>query len=165
MNVLLVSCHPLEESFTAYVASRALETLEAAHHVTHVDLYGDDASHEPAVDLERSDALVLVYPTWWSSQPAPLVEWIDRCLSARDRFPELQRIVVVTSHGSPRYVNLIEGEVGRRVLLRGLRRRAHPRCRASWIALYNLDRSTFEDRTRFVHRMERKLSRLRQRQG
>ncbi len=156
MKVLVVSCHPLDDSYTAHLWDRAVAVLSAVHDVLHHDLYrgGDD------LNLDWAEALVLVYPTWWSSLPAPLVDWVDRKWSQRHRYPELRHITVVTAHGSSKWVNLIEGEVGRRIVVRGLRRRAHPRCTARWISLYNIDRSTPEQRKRFVERVERKLARL-----
>lgn len=156
-----MSCQPCPESFTAHVRERAVAALAEANEVRHLDLYDEPEPHRAPDDLAWADALVLVYPTWWSSQPAPLLDWIDRCLAARPRYPNLRRIVVVTSHGSTRLVNLVEGEVGRRVVTRGVRSRAHPRCRKDWIALYGIDRSTEEDRRRFVARVEKRLARLR----
>lgn len=158
MKVLVVSCHPCEESFNTHVRERALAVLGATHDVRHVDLYDDPGS---AAELAAAEVLVVVYPTWWSSVPAPLVDWLDRCFTAHDRYRRLKMVVAVTSHGSNWWVNLVEGEVGRRILLRGLRRRGHPTCRARWISMYNIDRSTPEDRAKFVAKVERKLGRLR----
>ena len=160
MNVLVVSCHPLEDSFTAHVRTRVLAVLSEPHEVRHLDLYTEAVGLDRADQLAWAEALVLVYPTWWSSQPAALVDWVDDCWGARPRYPKLRRIVVVTSHGSSWPVNAIEGEVGRRIVMRGLRGRAHPRCRRQWISLYSIDRAGEARRRRFVERMERRLARL-----
>jgi putative NADPH-quinone reductase len=160
MNVLVVSCHPLEESFSAYVRARALRVLSASHDVRHLDLYAEEEGLERAGQLAWADALVLMYPTWWSSLPAPLLDWIDNCWSARHRYPNLRKIVAVTTHGSSWPINFVEGEVGRRVVMRGLGHRAHRRCRRRWISLYNLDRSTEARRRQFVEKVERQLAGL-----
>jgi hypothetical protein len=66
----------------------------------------------------------------------------------------------VTSHGSSKWANSIEGEPGKRVLLRGVRSLCHPFARSRWIALYNVDRSTPEQRAAWLGEVERKLARL-----
>ena len=100
MNVLVVSAHPNDDSFTARVRDRAIAALRrAGHHVRHTDLYAegfdprlsraewlahrsdpddkvDVARH--AADLRWARALVFVYPTWWSGPPSILKGWIDR---------------------------------------------------------------------------------------
>ena len=72
---------------------------------------------------------MLVYPTWWSGQPAMLKGWIDRVWVAgvawdlppganvlRARLRNVRRIVVVTTHGSSKLVNALEGEAGKRTV-------------------------------------------------
>lgn len=100
MRVLVVYCHPCEESFNASVRDAALESLAAAGHETRlIDLYGSGFEpvltadqrrryHTPG-DNERGieehlahlrwcEALVFVYPTWWYGPPAMLKGWLDR---------------------------------------------------------------------------------------
>ena len=156
MRVLVVSCQPCEESYIAHVAARSVAALSARHEVRHTDLYGT----YDETDIAWAEALVLVYPTWWASMPAALVEYLDGILSAQPRYPELRLIVAVSSHGSKKWVNVVEGEVGRRIVLRGLRRHGNVDCKARWIAVYNIDRSTHKRRERFVRKVERKLARL-----
>ena len=143
-----------------HLCERAVATLSANHEVRLVDLYGEQVA-APGDALAWAEGLVLVYPTWWSSQPAPLLDWFDACWSARERRTGLRSITVVSPHGSSWWVNVIEGEVGRRVVMRGLRRRAAARCKGRWVGLYDMDRSTPEQRAGFAARMERKLARLR----
>ncbi len=161
MRVLVVSCHPCEESFVAHVRAEALDALAPGNEVRHLDLYDEVDPDAAPADLAWAETLVLIYPTWWSSMPAPLVDWVDRCLSARERYPNLAKVVAVTTHGSSWPVNAIEGEVGRKVVMRGLRRHAHPRCKARWLPAYNIDRSTPEQRRKYVDKVRRKLARLR----
>jgi putative NADPH-quinone reductase len=72
----------------------------------------------------------------------------------------VRRIVAVTTHGSSKRVNLLEGEVGKRALTRTLRVLCSRRCRTSWIALYGVDTSTRERREQFLVRVEQRLARL-----
>jgi putative NADPH-quinone reductase len=87
MRVLLIHCHPRAESFSAALRDTARQVLEAnGHQVECRDLYAEGfcpalseaehrdylnpSSHPPDVvdhvaALQRADALLLVYPTWW----------------------------------------------------------------------------------------------------
>jgi NAD(P)H dehydrogenase (quinone) len=120
-----------------------------------------------------AEALVFIYPTWWGGQPAILKGWLDRVMvegvaytraaggtRVRPRLKHIRRIAVVTTHGSSKWVNSLQGEPGKRVLLRGLRALVHPRARGRWIAAYGLDRSTESARAQFLDRVERRLAGL-----
>ena len=151
-RVLVVYCHPNPDSLIAAARDRVLAGLAAAGHETRLtDLYADDfepamsaderqthkdAGIDPALeryadDLRWAQALVLVYPTWWSGQPAMLKGWIDRVWVAgvawelpsgkdviRPLLTNVRRIVVVTSHGSSKLINALEGEAGKRTMTR-----------------------------------------------
>ena len=100
------------------------------------------------------DTLVLVYPTWWSGQPAMLKGWMDRVwvngvawdlptgpTGCDPRLTNVRRLVAVTTHGSSKLVNAVEGEAGKRTLTRSLRSMCHPLARTTWIAMYGVDTS------------------------
>lgn len=147
--------------------------LSEAEHVNHLA----DPSTKPAIaryvdDLRWCRSLVLIYPTWWAGQPAMLKGWIDRVWmhgvawelaagSARLRplLRNVRSITVVTTHGSSKWVNALEGEVGKRTVTRVLRSMCSRRCRTRWIALYGIDRSTDAQRQRFLARITRRLGR------
>lgn len=194
MNVLVVYCHPDPGSFVAAVRDRALTSLaDGGHTIRTTDLYAsgfdpcfdghDRRTHlEPgtapglrdhADDLTWCDALVLVYPTWWSGQPAMLKGWIDRVwvngvawtlpagsTRIRPLLRNVRRIVVVTTHGSSKFVNALQGEGGKRVVARALRSLCNRRCRTAWVAMYGLDTATATERTAFLDRVERRLAKL-----
>ena len=194
MRVLVVYCHPDPESLIAAARDRALAGLAAAgHEVTITDLYADGfepamPAHEcsrhadpgvaPALqryadDLNSAEALVLVYPTWWSGQPAMLKGWIDRVWVAgvaweqvqgsnvvRPLLKDIRRIVVVTTHGSSKLINAMQGEAGKRTVTRSIRMMCSKRARTTWCALYGLDTIDASTRTAFLARVERTLSKL-----
>ena len=199
MRVLVVHAHPSPESFVSHLRDAALEELAAAaHEVRHRDLWaegfdpvftaderlthtGDLApklGRHPALaphvaDLQWCEALVLVYPTWWSGQPAVLKGWFDRILmnGVAWRLPEganriqpllgnVRRLVVVTTHGSPKWVNALQGEPGKRTAMRSVRLMFTLRCRASWVAMYGLDRASVRRRDAFERRVRRRMRRL-----
>jgi NAD(P)H dehydrogenase (quinone) len=124
-------------------------------------------------NLQWCESLVFIYPTWWSGQPAMLKGWLDRVLvrgvawdlpEGASRITPLlgnvRRLVMVTSHGSPAWVNMLEGQTGRRVISRGLRVLCHRFTRTTWVAMYGVDHSTPTDRAEFLDRVERRLQRL-----
>lgn len=153
-RIALVHCHPLGGSFTAAVRDAVSQAIiESGGTVDLIDLYAEnfdpvrpDREHiaRHRVQLAAADALVLVYPTWWSAQPAMMQGWVEAVLPrevARGRpMPGVRRIVAVTSHGSPKWLNALEGEAGKRLVTRYLARAAHRWCRTEWVALYGLDR-------------------------
>ena len=121
--------------------------------------------------LTGATALVLVHPTWWSGQPAVMKGWLDRVLvlgaayelvpgrdRVRGRLRQIRRLAVVTTHGSPRWVNVLQGEAGRLTALRQVRLLCHPRCRRQWVAMYGLDRAGAPQRAAFLDRVERRFS-------
>ena len=195
MNVLVVSAHPHDDSFTARVRDRAIASLRrAGHHVRHTDLYAEGfearlsrserlAHHDGppgkvdvarhADDLRWAGALVLVYPTWWSGPPAIVKGWVDRVWiegvaytlpegSSRVRagLRNIRRLVVITGHGSSRWINRLEGQTGRLLVMRTMRVLCHPLARRRWLAIYDLDRAGDDEREAFATRVERSLARL-----
>ena len=139
------------------------------HHLDDPSTKPDIAHH--AANLRWCESLVLVYPSWWAGQPAMLKGWIDRVWvngvawelptdgdRLRPLLRNIRRLHVVTTHGSSKWINALEGEGGKRTALRSLRVLCSPRCRTSWIALYNIDRSTLEQRNQFLRRVTARLS-------
>jgi NAD(P)H dehydrogenase (quinone) len=191
VRTLVVHCHPDPESFTAVVRDKAVATLrDRGDEVRVTDLYAagfdpvlsaeEQARHlEPgpdpsvaghAADLQWCQRLVLVYPTWWSGQPAMLKGWIDRVWvkdvafdlppdsnRVHARLRNVRRIVAITTHGSSKLVNALEGEAGKRMMTRTLRAVCHPLARTKWIALYGIDTASDRQRAAFLDRVGRKL--------
>jgi putative NADPH-quinone reductase len=193
-RALVVYCHPSDESYVASVRDRVVAGLtNAGAEVRLTDLYADGfdpafsaterANHlavgtDPSIaayadDLQWCDTLVLVYPTWWSGQPAMLKGWIDRVWvngvawtlpdganRLRPGLRNVRRLVAVTTHGSSKFINMVEGESGKRTLTRSLRTMCHPLARTTWLALYGIDNASDDERSAFLDRVERRMARL-----
>lgn len=161
MNVLVVFCHPVPHSYGAHLRDRIVSGLDP-HRATSIDLYAGDEMPRPFDDaldrppLEQADALVLVYPTWWSSLPAALMAWLEEALE-RGLLAHMTRLVAVTTHGSSRLVNRLSGGVGRRIVERGFPRQMSPGTRATFVAVYSMDRIGDEDRRRFADGVGRRV--------
>ena len=103
MRVFVVYAHPSEDSFTFHVKNSFIKGLEkSGHHVIVSDLYKmgfqtdmseaeylresnyiETSSPPPDILAEQekinnSDALVFIYPVFWTEAPAKLVGWFDR---------------------------------------------------------------------------------------
>jgi NAD(P)H dehydrogenase (quinone) len=138
--------------------------------------YFDEAVNTLGVEdhvaaLRRAEALVLVYPTWWFGMPAILKGWLDRVWLPGVAFhlggpkallpllTNIERIAVVTTYGSPRWLLWWVGWPDRRVVRRGLRPLCARGCRIQWLGLTGMDTSSASHRARFLARIKRQFSR------
>ena len=192
MRVLLIHCHPRAESFSAALRDTARQALEAAgHQVECRDLYAegfspalnaaehrdylDPASNPPDVadhvaSLQRAEALLLVYPTWWYGLPAMLKGWFDRIWAPGIAFKlgdgaieplltNITRIGVVTTYGSPLWLLWVIGWPDKKLINRGFRRLCARGCRVEWLMLTRMDQRTAPERTAFLAKVKARLSR------
>jgi NAD(P)H dehydrogenase (quinone) len=195
MRVVVVVAHPDPESFSHAIASTATASLtRAGHDVTVLDLYAEDfrtaMSHDerqayhsdrPLVDpmaerhagiVKRAEALVFVYPTWWSTLPAILKGWLERVMvpgvgfvfdeqqHVRRGLTDVRRIVGISTYGATRlYVKALHDN-GRRTLMRALRLNTALLTRRSWLALYEIDNSSVAQREAFLKRVDQKMRSL-----
>lgn len=106
MHVYIIYAHPSKKSFTWEVLNSFKRGLEKAGHTyeladlyemefqTDMDLsqYERETGMNPDAPvpedvkeeqerIDKADALVFVYPVWWSDCPAKLKGWFDRVLS------------------------------------------------------------------------------------
>ena len=132
MKVFIVYCHPSEDSFTRCVRDAFIKGLEdAGHEYTVSDLYKmdfktdmteeeylRDAYYRNTPDLAEdvvaeqakinaSDAIVFIYPVFWSEAPAKLVGWFDRVWSYGFAYGEktmktLEKGLILCSAGNPK---------------------------------------------------------------
>ncbi|MEZ5666871.1 MAG: NAD(P)H-dependent oxidoreductase [Alphaproteobacteria bacterium] len=142
---------------------------ERLAHLDHDLRPADLAAHFAA--LERADLLVFVYPTWWYGPPAMLKGWIDRTMRAGVAFrlppgadviepmlTRVRRIVVVTTYGSPWWLIRYVGDAGRRIIARGLQLICPNAGRPVWLALYGMDTASALQRSRFLERVEDRVT-------
>ena len=192
MRVVVVVAHPDPESFSHAIASTATASLtRAGHAVTVLDLYAEEfraaMSHDerqayhsdrPLLDpmaerhagiVKRAEALVFIYPTWWSTVPAILKGWLERVLvpgvgfvfderqHVRRGLTDVRRVVGISTYGSTRlYVKALHDN-GRRTLTRALRMNTALFTRRSWLALYETDNSSLAQRQAFLKRVDQKM--------
>ena len=189
MRVLLVFCHPRADSFSAALRDAAREALQG-HAVEERDLYAE--GFDPLVgaealgrymdfsanrqgleadiaQLQRAEALLLVYPTWWYGMPALLKGWFDRVwvpgvtftLSAGAIQPALtniRRIGVVTTYGSPLWLLLWLGWPDRRVIGGGIRRLCARDCKLDWLYLTRMNLRSRGECAGFIEQVKARLT-------
>jgi putative NADPH-quinone reductase len=195
MHVLMVVAHPNSDSFChAVAAGAAAGARSAGHQVTVVDLYAEGfvaamsaeerrAYHSPqpvidplvakSVELLRScQALVFVYPTWWSSFPAILKGWLERVLvpgvaivfdkrgKVQPALGNVRNLVGITTYGSPRLYVKAVNDNGRRIIARTIRLATGWSTRTRWMALYDIDRSTPDQRAAFIADVQQRMAEL-----
>jgi len=196
VNVLLVLAHPNHDSFNHACARVATATLErGGHRVDVIDLYAERfvaamsrherlayETDEPILDpqvadharrLKSADALVFVYPTWWSGLPAVMKGWLERVMvpgvsfefdpdtgKVRPTLQHVRRIVGISTYGSPRRTVLLINDNGRRIITRALRMSCGWRTRTTWLGLYAIDTATAVDRRAFLQKIEKRLAML-----
>ena len=199
MRVLMISAHPSPGSFLSTTRDLVLADLnDAGHEVRHRDLYNEKfnpvfsaferTNHNAPIalktsefpelgghieDLQWCEVLVLVYPTWWSAQPAMLKGWFDRVLTRdvawelpegaariRPLLTNVTRLLVVTSHGSSKFINAVQGESGKRIALRSVRLMLNMRTKTRWIAVYGMDGKTDKKRVAAMGRVRRRVKRV-----
>ena len=131
MKAFIVYCHPSEDSFTRCGRNAFIRGLEdAGHEYILSDLYQMDFrtdmteqeylrdayyrnTPDPAGDvlaeqakINASDAIVFIYPVFWSEAPAKLVGWFDRVWSYGFAYGEktmktLEKGLILCSAGNP----------------------------------------------------------------
>jgi NAD(P)H dehydrogenase (quinone) len=196
MRVLLVVAHPCADSFTHACAAAAERGLVRAGHVVDaLDLHAVgfraemtlderlayESEHpilDPMVDdhaarLMTAEAIVFVYPTWWSGLPAVLKGWLERVMvpgvgftldertrKVRPGLGHVRRIVGISTYGSPWSYVKLTNDNGRRLITRALRMSCGWRTRTTWLALYAIDTADADRRERHLARIESRLAAL-----
>lgn len=159
MRTCVVHAHPVPESYSSAVFDATLDALRLDSIEPDIYRLGQGDSPGPTVaELEGIEALFFVHPTWWGSQPAVLLEWIQATLgpwidgpaSGPSPLADVRSLTAITTHGSSALINRIQGEPGRQLLTRVIA----PLCRSDvdtrWLPLYKMDRTTEQDRAAFL---------------
>lgn len=196
MRLLFVHAHPVPESFNAALCAAAVETARArGHEVRLVDLHAERFNPVMSTDerrgytqgvpipadllphveaLQWAEGLILVYPTWWYSQPAILKGWMDRVWRPgiaftlhdegqrlRAALTNIRLIGVITSFGSPWWFwTFLIGAPGRKIILRGLRFCTNRRTRTFWLGLHEIDSQTEADCRRYIDRVRSRIAQI-----
>jgi putative NADPH-quinone reductase len=147
-----------------------LTEAEKVGHLDPPETKPEVANH--VADLRWAERLVLVYPTWFGGFPARLKGWFDRTWITgvayhlpdgadriRPGLRNIKRFDVITTHGSSRWLNLVQGNPGRLTVTRMLRALCHPLCRTRIMSIYGLDDADPRAIEAWLDRIEARYSR------
>ena len=194
MRLLFVHSHPVPESFNTALFKAAVESARAkGHEVRLIDLHAEGfnpvmsaeerrgydkgvpipADLQPHVEaLQWAEGLILVYPTWWYSQPAMLKGWMDRVWRPdvaftlheegqrlRPALTQLRLLGAITTFGSPWWFwTFLIGAPGRKIVLRGLRFCTARKTQTFWLGLHEMDDQAEPARRRFLDRVRARIA-------
>ncbi len=190
MRCLVVLAHPLSDSLCCHLAEETIKHMEdKGHQVTVKDLYKEgfdpvltkvergsyykdqfDVSRlkDDITQLEETESLVLIFPTWWFSFPAILKGWFDRVWApgyAYDHASDLGAITpcllnlkelkVVTTLGAPWWVDLfVLRRPVNKVLKYALLGACTKNCRFKMLSLYSSESLTQEKVSDFIKKIK-----------
>lgn len=114
--------------------------------------------------LEQAEALVLVYPVWNFGMPAILKGYFDRVFlpgvsfrlvdgRVQPNLRQIRKLMVVTTYGGPRWRAFVLGDPPRKIATRVLRGTIRPADGLTYLAHYDMNRSTDVTRQRFRDRV------------
>lgn len=132
MKAFIVYCHPSEESFTRNIRDSFIKGIvDSGNDYILSDLYkmnfksdmsekeylrdaryqdSDDIAADVLLEHEKidsSDAIVFIYPVFWTEAPAKLVGWFDRvwtygfAYGENKRMKMLDKALILCSAGNP----------------------------------------------------------------
>ena len=132
MKAFIVYCHPSEDSFTSHVRDSFIKGIvDSGNEYILSDLYKMDFKSDmteqeylrdanyrntPAVaadvlaeheKINSADAIVFIYPVFWTEAPAKLVGWFDRVWSygfaygGKKKMKMLEKGLILCSAGNP----------------------------------------------------------------
>ena len=145
--------------------------LSRAERLAYHDTRRNRAPVCPYVErLLAAEALVLVFPVWNFGFPAILKGFLDRVFlpgvsfrledgRVKPRLTQIRRLTAVTTYGADRLRAWLAGDPPRRLVMRVLRA-TFPEARASYHALYDMNRADEARRRRFLDRIGADLERF-----
>ena len=193
MKCLVVIAHPLHDSLCKQLSAQVENKLKQQHHeVMREDLYAQqfdpvlsvperasyyagqyDASNitEQVNRLQRAEALILLFPTWWFGFPAILKGWFDRVWGPgiaydhasdygpiKPRLQNLQKVLVITTLGSPWWVDrLVMWQPVKRIIKLALLGACAKQARLQFLSLYNSENLDAQRINAFKYKIEKAL--------
>lgn len=122
--------------------------------------------------LRAAEALVLSFPVWNYGYPAILKGYFDRVFLPGVSFrmedgkvetellKNIRKVTAVTTYGGPRLAAFLAGDPPRKAVMRVLRGVIGPDARFSYLAHYDMNRSTDASRARFKQKVEAAMDRF-----
>lgn len=159
----------LEDLYGQAFDAALTESERATYYTGHYDA---GAVQAEAGRLLAAEGLVLCFPTWWFGFPAILKGWFDRTWAPgiaydhasnlgaiRPRLHGLRRVLVVTSLGSPWWVDrIVMGQPVKRILKTAIIGTCTSACKFEMISIYKSEHVESARAERFAARMAAALA-------
>jgi NAD(P)H dehydrogenase (quinone) len=134
-------------------------------------IVSDKVMNEAVKDLRWSNAIVFIYPTWWSTVPAMLKGYFDRTLVPGVAFTRndkglvpnltnINKIGVVTTFGGSHTVQFLCGDNGRRYFARSFRFLCAPGTNILWHGMHEVPTAKQADREAFLAEVKKAYSKF-----
>ena len=152
--MLILQAHPSENSFNQAILDTALVSLQRSGiNPTLIRLGKEKLRADTA--LRKPSALILIYPTWWGGYPASLMQWLNEmCQSQSDLLKDVRTILSITTHGSSKLINLLQGEWGRSYTKNQIAKICDNSVQLKWTSLYKIDRCTDEELKNYLAKVK-----------
>ena len=152
--MLILQAHPSENSFNQAILDTALVSLQQSGinptliRLGKEELLADTASRKPS-------ALMLIYPTWWGGYPASLMQCVNEIYQSQsDLLQDVRSILSITTHGSSKFINLLQGEWGRWYTKNRIAKICDNSVQLKWTSLYKIDRCTNEELKNYLTKVK-----------
>ena len=154
MEVLILQAHPSENSFNQAILDTALVSLQRSGiNPTLIRLGKEKLRADTA--LKKPSALILIYPTWWGGYPASLMQWINEMYQSQsDLLQDVRTILSITTNGSSKFINLLQGEWGRSYTKNQIAKICDNSVQLKWTSLYKIDRCTDEELKNYLAKVK-----------
>ena len=152
--MLILQAHPSENSFNQAILDTALVSLQRSGiNPTLIQLGKEKLRADTA--LKKPSALILIYPTWWGGYPASLMQWINEMYQSQsDLLQDVRTILSITTHGSSKFINLLQGEWGRSYTKNQIAKICDNSVQLKWTSLYKIDRCTDEELKNYLAKVK-----------
>ncbi|MGH6944280.1 MAG: NAD(P)H-dependent oxidoreductase [Geminicoccaceae bacterium] len=151
-------------------AERFDPVLSREERLCYHDLAVNRRPVEPYVErLLGAEALVLCFPVWSYGPPAMLKGFFDRVFvpgvsfsledgRVRPGLTRIKKLAAIVSYGQPRWLAWLAGDPPRKLMTRWLRLSTGRATRVSYLAHYDMNRSTDASRKQFLAKVRRAMA-------
>ena len=152
--MLILQAHPSENSFNQVILDTALVSLQRSGiNPTLIRLGKEELLADTA--LRKPSALMLIYPTWWGGYPASLMQCVNEIYQSQsDLLQDVRSILSITTHGSSKFINLLQGEWGRWYTKNRIAKICDNSVQLKWTSLYKIDRCTNEELNNYLTKVK-----------
>ena len=152
--MLILQAHPSENSFNQAILDTALVSLQQSGiNPTLIRLGKEELLADTT--LRKPSALMLIYPTWWGGYPASLMQCVNEIhQSQSDLLQDVRSILSITTHGSSKFINLLQGEWGRWYTKNRIAKICDNSVQLKWTSLYKIDRCTNEELKNYLTKVK-----------